>query len=76
LFATHFHELTELDVSVPHVSNLNVAVHVEQDTKKETAQQNITLLYKVEEGICDQSFASPIVLSPRPKERLSSSKAT
>lgn len=31
-------------------------MHVEQDTKKEPGQQNITLLYKVEEGICDQSF--------------------
>ncbi|KAI8343938.1 muts domain V-domain-containing protein [Chlamydoabsidia padenii] len=56
LFATHFHELTELDVTVPHVNNLNVAVHVDQDDGKGSGQRNITLLYKVEEGICDQSF--------------------
>jgi DNA mismatch repair protein MSH2 len=54
LFATHFHELTALNEKVPHVRNLNVAVHVGDD--KEGGIRDITLLYKVNEGVCDQSF--------------------
>jgi DNA mismatch repair protein MSH2 len=54
LFATHFHELTALNEKVPHVRNLNVAVHV-GDTK-DRGIRDITLLYKVNEGVCDQSF--------------------
>lgn len=53
LFATHFHELTALGETVPHVRNLNVAVHIEEG---QTATREITLLYKVSEGVCDQSF--------------------
>lgn len=51
LFATHFHELTTLSQTVPHVRNLNVAVHISEGDSRD-----ITLLYKVEEGVCDQSF--------------------
>ncbi|KAG2175155.1 hypothetical protein INT44_007643 [Umbelopsis vinacea] len=54
LFATHFHELTALNEKVPHVRNLNVAVHV-GDTN-DGGVRDITLLYKVNEGVCDQSF--------------------
>ncbi|KAI8374267.1 muts domain V-domain-containing protein [Radiomyces spectabilis] len=53
LFATHFHELTALGENVPHVKNLNVAVHVGNEGDSD---RNITLLYKVNEGVCDQSF--------------------
>ncbi|WVW80934.1 hypothetical protein I302_102925 [Kwoniella bestiolae CBS 10118] len=57
LFATHFHELTTLDQSLPHVKNLHVEALVtdkrDQDGKQD---RNITLLYQVKEGICDQSF--------------------
>ncbi|KAF8508246.1 DNA mismatch repair protein [Hysterangium stoloniferum] len=55
LFATHFHELTGLDQDIPHVKNLHVVAHV---TKNGDSSQDreITLLYKVEPGICDQSF--------------------
>ncbi|KAI8070861.1 putative DNA mismatch repair protein MSH2 [Gongronella butleri] len=53
LFATHFHELTEMSENVPHVKNLNVAVHVDDSSRQDP---NITLLYKVQEGVCDQSF--------------------
>ncbi|ODQ67660.1 DNA mismatch repair protein msh-2 [Nadsonia fulvescens var. elongata DSM 6958] len=53
MFATHFHELTALSKTHPAVSNLHVAAHIE-DT--EDASTDITLLYKVEEGISDQSF--------------------
>ncbi|THH29236.1 hypothetical protein EUX98_g4951 [Antrodiella citrinella] len=55
LFATHFHELTSLDQQIPHVKNLHVVAHVStsDDRRKE---REITLLYKVEPGVCDQSF--------------------
>ncbi|KAF2402487.1 DNA mismatch repair protein [Trichodelitschia bisporula] len=52
LFATHFHELTALADSHPQVSNLHVVAHIDgQGDKRE-----VTLLYKVAPGICDQSF--------------------
>lgn len=54
LFATHFHELTTLSQQVGHVKNAHVIAHVsEGQTHKD---RDITLLYKVEEGVCDQSF--------------------
>ncbi|KAG7086447.1 hypothetical protein E1B28_002400 [Marasmius oreades] len=55
LFATHFHELTALDQQIPHVKNLHVVAHVGEKTSADE-KQDITLLYKVEPGICDQSF--------------------
>ncbi|RUS18690.1 muts domain V-domain-containing protein, partial [Endogone sp. FLAS-F59071] len=55
LFATHFHELTVLGDTVLHVRNLNVAVHVGEG-RNGGAGRDITLLYKVNEGVCDQSF--------------------
>ena len=54
LFATHFHELTALDQQISHVKNLHVVAHVSGDSADKS--QDITLLYKVEPGICDQSF--------------------
>jgi DNA mismatch repair protein MSH2 len=53
LFATHFHELTKLSEKNSNVENLHVVAHVEN---KENTSQDITLLYKVEPGISDQSF--------------------
>lgn len=55
LFATHFHELTALAQQVPHVKNLHVVAHVESNPDTLTGK-DITLLYKVLPGICDQSF--------------------
>ncbi|POY74749.1 hypothetical protein BMF94_2225 [Rhodotorula taiwanensis] len=55
LFATHFHELTALAQQVPHVKNLHVVAHVEANPDTLTGK-DITLLYKVMPGICDQSF--------------------
>ncbi|BGP27056.1 DNA mismatch repair protein MSH2 [Rhodotorula toruloides] len=55
LFATHFHELTALAHQVPHVKNLHVVAHVESNPDTLTGK-DITLLYKVMPGICDQSF--------------------
>ena len=48
LFATHFHELTDLAKELPAVGNLNLSAVMVDD--------KLALLYKVNEGICDQSF--------------------
>ncbi|KZT28144.1 DNA mismatch repair protein [Neolentinus lepideus HHB14362 ss-1] len=55
LFATHFHELTALDQQLSHVKNLHVVAHVAK-TGDSRHDRDITLLYKVEPGVCDQSF--------------------
>ncbi len=64
MFATHFHELTALVDDFPQVQNLHVVAHI-GDTPDHTADQHdqphhhrkeVTLLYKVEPGVCDQSF--------------------
>ena len=54
MFATHFHELTALIDEYPEVQNLHVVAHI-GDTA-ENDKREVTLLYKVEEGVCDQSF--------------------
>ncbi|QSZ31133.1 hypothetical protein DSL72_000696 [Monilinia vaccinii-corymbosi] len=56
MFATHFHELTALADSFPQVKNLHVVAHVATDACSQEKKREVTLLYKVEEGICDQSF--------------------
>jgi DNA mismatch repair protein MutS len=48
LFATHYHELTELENILPSVKNYNVAV-------KEWNDQ-IVFLRKIDRGACDQSY--------------------
>ena len=49
LFATHFHELTEVKGSVG-VSNLHVETDLDQGTGK------LTMLYQVKPGPCNKSF--------------------
>lgn len=48
LFATHYHELTEIAEHYPKARNYNVAVHEDEET--------ITFLRKVVEGGSDQSY--------------------
>ena len=48
LFATHYHELTDLRQTLPHVRNLNVAV-------KEW-QEDVVFLHKIVEGAADKSY--------------------
>lgn len=55
LFATHFHEMTALEEKHPmSVSNLHVVAFI-GDSSKDTKRE-VTLLYRVQPGICDQSF--------------------
>ncbi|EPQ31019.1 uncharacterized protein PFL1_01208 [Pseudozyma flocculosa PF-1] len=56
LFATHFHELTNLANQQPHVRNLHVVAHITQRPGGSRQDRDITLLYKVEPGISDQSL--------------------
>lgn len=59
LFATHFHELTALANEYENVGNLHVIAHVDEAAPEKDAREtedNVTLLYKVEPGISDQSF--------------------
>ncbi|KAG8985310.1 MutS-like protein [Tulasnella sp. 427] len=57
LFATHFHELTALEQEYTHIKNLHVVAHVSPRAHAASKHdRDITLLYKVEPGICDQSF--------------------
>ncbi|XP_031474444.1 DNA mismatch repair protein MSH2 [Nymphaea colorata] len=81
LFATHFHELTALahqhvnnDVdpqtkSTNGVANYHVSAHIDPSSRK------LTMLYKVEEGACDQSFGIHVAeLAKFPEEVVSLAK--
>lgn len=58
MFATHFHELTALVDTYPQVKNLHVVAHIGDGTGEggRKSSREVTLLYKVDEGVCDQSF--------------------
>jgi len=52
LFATHFHELAALEQEKAPVKNMHVSANVTND--------NITFLYKLEQGPSDRSFGIPV----------------
>lgn len=56
MFATHFHELTALVETYPQVQNLHVVAHISEAADGSKDRREVTLLYKVEPGVCDQSF--------------------
>lgn len=56
LFATHFHELTALADQWKQVKNLHVVAHITDEADGPQSKRQVTLLYKVDEGVCDQSF--------------------
>lgn len=60
VFATHFHELTNLASEQPSVQNLHVVAHVSPRDGESRFDKDITLLYKVEPGISDQSYGIQI----------------
>ncbi|KAI0292908.1 DNA mismatch repair protein [Russula brevipes] len=77
LFATHFHELTALDQELSHVKNLHVVAHV-SDSDGQSKERDITLLYKVEPGVSDQSFGIHVARManfPEPVIQLAKRKA-
>lgn len=50
LFATHYHELTDLEGLVPGIKNLHVAV------QKREGEKDIRFLHHIEEGAADESY--------------------
>ncbi|KAJ2558290.1 MSH2 protein [Coemansia sp. RSA 1933] len=54
LFATHFHELTEIAALFPNVDNRHVMARITPTTGAH--QRDLTLLYRIGKGVCDQSF--------------------
>jgi DNA mismatch repair protein MutS len=67
LFATHYHELTDLASSLPRVKNLNVAVREWQD--------DVVFLHKIIEGAADKSYGIHVArLAGVPREVLERAK--
>ena len=67
LFATHYHELTDLEQSLDQVKNLNVAVREWQD--------EVVFLHKIIDGSADKSYGIHVArLAGVPKEVVERSK--
>jgi len=60
VFATHFHELTNLARQQPGVQNLHMVAYVAPRDNGSRFDKDITLLYKVEEGVSNQSYGIQI----------------
>ncbi|HUT10852.1 MAG TPA: DNA mismatch repair protein MutS [Thermoguttaceae bacterium] len=67
LFATHYHELTDLEQSLKQVKNLNVAVR--------EWQEEVVFLHKIVDGSADKSYGIHVArLAGVPKEVVQRSK--
>jgi len=67
LFATHYHELTDLEKSLPGVTNLNVAVR--------EWQEEVIFLHKIVEGAADKSYGIHVArLAGVPREVIERAK--
>ena len=67
MFATHYHELTDLEKSLSGVRNLNVAVREWQD--------EVVFLHKIVEGAADKSYGIHVArLAGVPREVIKRSK--
>jgi len=67
LFATHYHELTDLEQSLDQVKNLNVAVR--------EWQEEVVFLHKIVDGSADKSYGIHVArLAGVPKEVVERSK--
>jgi DNA mismatch repair protein MutS len=67
LFATHYHELTDLEKSLAGVKNLNVAVREWQD--------DVIFLHKIVDGAADKSYGIHVArLAGVPREVIERSK--
>jgi len=67
LFATHYHELTDLEKSLSGVKNLNVAVRDWQD--------EVVFLHKIVEGAADKSYGIHVArLAGVPREVIGRAK--
>jgi DNA mismatch repair protein MutS len=67
LFATHYHELTDLALAMPRFKNLNVAVREWQD--------NVVFLHKIVEGAADKSYGIHVArLAGVPREVIDRAK--
>lgn len=78
MFATHFHELTALSENFSQVENLHVVAHIDDSNKRDREKREVTLLYKVEKGVCDHSFGihvAEIVRFPEKVIRMAKQKA-
>lgn len=56
LFSTHFHEMTDMEQSIPTVQNMHFGAILRTNTTSEEEQLSLTFTYKLEPGPCERSY--------------------
>lgn len=76
LFATHFHEMCDIeDEDEKVVVNLHVSGIVSDDSSNGNGNKNITMLYNIENGRCDESYGINVgLLTGFPDEVIENAK--